>query len=55
MFDFVKIVEEFCFNYDFRQGYVQYKVSKEKCIFLIERSNRNEIFYLEFFFNFKRI
>ena len=24
MFDSVKIVEEFCFNYDFRQGYVQH-------------------------------
>lgn len=36
MFDSVKIVEEFCFNYDFRQGYVQHKVSKEKRIFPTE-------------------
>lgn len=26
MFDSVKIAEEFCFNYDFRQGYVQQNV-----------------------------
>ena len=55
MFDSVKIAEEFCFNYDFRQDYVQHKVSKEKRIFPTERNNRNETLYPEFFYNSRRI